>query len=434
MTGKMRCTAKSKHTTLGERNSPQRTRRKTEAAQTFEASVLLCALCGETVFHCAGRRFRTARAGLGRPVCVLIIAALLFTVVNAQGQDRRPPKDQFRPQPSAASSGDATLPGVLVEPDADYRIAPGDIIEVQVEDAPELTGTFRVTAGGTFLMTYLNRITARQKTAEELANLIADGLRGRYLKDPHVKVVVRQINSHSFFIQGAVRRPGVYQIEGRPSLLKLITVAGGLADNHGSTAFIIRELKPKGAGGKDKEAADTAAPSPPAPQPPAGSVASDAQAQTQDAEAEKGQYELIQANITGLLKGRFDQNTFVEPGDIVNIPQTDVFFVAGEVREPGSFPLKEGTTLRQAISLAQGLTFKAASGSGIIFRDDPASGHRQEIRVDVGAIMNGKKDDIAILANDIIIVPNSRSKSVSSVLLNSFSTGGLSALPYLIFR
>ena len=42
---------------------------------------------------------------------------------------------------------------------------------------------------------------------------------------------------------------------------------------------------------------------------------------------------------------------FLEPGDTVNIPPTDVFFVAGEVNQPGSFPLKDGTTLRQAISL-----------------------------------------------------------------------------------
>jgi protein involved in polysaccharide export with SLBB domain len=43
-------------------------------------------------------------------------------------------------------------------------------------------------------------------------------------------------------VQGAVRRAGLYQIEGQPSLLKLITIAGGLTENYGSTAFIIREI------------------------------------------------------------------------------------------------------------------------------------------------------------------------------------------------
>jgi len=289
---------------------------------------------------------------------------------------------------TAQAGGERSSAIILVESDEDYRIAPGDVIDVQVEDAPELSRTFRVSAAGTFLMPYLGRIVAQQKTTEELAKLIADGLRGRYLKQPQVTVVVRQYNSYSFFIQGAVRHPGVYQIQGRPSLLKLITIAGGLADNHGSSAFIIREIK---------------------------------QPQAPNSATEDGaKYELIKANISALFKGSFDQDIFVEPGDIINIPPTDVFFVAGEVHAPGSFPLKEGTTLRQAISLAQGTTFKAATNRGVIFREGSADGKRQEIKVDISEVMGGKKEDIPIVANDIIIIPNSRFKSVSGALLSAF--------------
>jgi protein involved in polysaccharide export with SLBB domain len=75
----------------------------------------------------------------------------------------------------------------------------------------------------------------------------------------------------------------------------------------------------------------------------------------------------------------------------VNIPPAKVFFVAGEVRAPGQFQLKEGTTLRQAISLAQGTTFKAPLNNGVIFRDDPETGKREEIRVDISQVMSGKK-------------------------------------------
>ena len=90
-------------------------------------------------------------------------------------------------------------------------------------------------------MQYLGPVTANGKTADELAGFIADSLSGRYLKNPRVTVTIAQMNSHTFFIQGAVNRPGAYQMEGRPSLLTLITLAGGLTENHGSTAFIIRE-------------------------------------------------------------------------------------------------------------------------------------------------------------------------------------------------
>ncbi|HEX8183129.1 MAG TPA: SLBB domain-containing protein, partial [Blastocatellia bacterium] len=95
-------------------------------------------------------------------------------------------------------------------------------------------------------------------------------------------------------------------------------------------------------------------------------------------------------------------------------------FVAGEVNAPGSFPLREGTTLRQAITLAQGMTFRAAAGRGTIFREDPKTSNRQEIKVDINAVMNGKSPDIAVQPDDIIIVPNSRAKSVTDTILKAF--------------
>ena len=84
---------------------------------------------------------------------------------------------------------------------------------------------------------------AKDKTPEELSQEIADRLRGDYLKDPQVTVVVKEYNSRSFFIQGAVRSPGVFQIEGRPSLLTLVTLAGGLNKDHGAQAYVIRRSK-----------------------------------------------------------------------------------------------------------------------------------------------------------------------------------------------
>jgi polysaccharide export outer membrane protein len=218
---------------------------------------------------------------------------------------------------------------------------------------------------------------------------------------------VLQYNSRSFFIQGSVNRPGVYQIEGRPSLLKLITIAGGLSGTHGSTAFIIREIKSREATVEETNA--------------------DREADEED----EPKYELIKANINGLFKGSFDQDIIINPGDIVNIPPTDVFFVAGEVNAPGSFPLNDGTTLRQAISLAQGTTFKAAPSRGVIFREDQVARKRQEIRVDIAAVMNGKRGDVPLMPNDTIIVPHSRAKSVTAHVLNAFGYGFIRLVPAL---
>jgi len=311
-----------------------------------------------------------------------------------------------------APSNIASTSSVLVAPEEDYRIGSNDVIEIMIEDATELSGSFRVTAAGTFLMPYLGRLAAKGKTTEELAKVIADGLRERYLYDPRVSVAVKQYNSRSFFIHGSVHSPGVYQIEGRPSLLELLTVAGGLMPEHSSSAFIIRKLKTPEAAAQSAAAKST----------PAGSddkEKGNPEEQSGDA-APLPQYTMFKVNISGLLKGRFDQNTYLEPGDIVNIPPTEVFFVAGEVKKPGSFPLKDGTTLRQAVSLAEGITFKADGGRAVVFRENLDTGKRQEIAVNIGEVMKGGKEDIQILANDIIIVPNSRMKTVAAPILSAF--------------
>jgi polysaccharide biosynthesis/export protein len=337
---------------------------------------------------------------------VLTISSLRVTFA-AQEPEQKQTQPDVRPAPA----------DMVIASSEDYRIGVGDVIIIQIEKAPELSGTFRVSSGGTITMQFLGRLSVQQKTPEELGTTIANGLRGRYLTNPHVNVTVSQFNSRTFFIQGAVNKPGVFQIEARPSLLKLITLAGGLTKDHGSTAFIIREVKAtptQNAGAADPAGKGVATEPAPGPTNTGSSQASG------DEAVIGAKYDLISININGLYHGRFDQNIVIEPGDIVNIPTTDIFFVAGEVHSPGSFPLKEGTTLRQAISLAQGTTFEAAKGRGLIFRENTATGAREEIKVDVGAVMDGKKDDITIMPNDVIILPNSRFKTMSNAILKGF--------------
>jgi len=366
------------------------------------------------------KEFGVNTAGARRLLSILClsIAALIAPAgvgfASGSVQQEKPQSDPSTASPmQQQKSSSARGSNVLVSLEQDYRIGANDVIEVQIDNAPELSRSFRVTAAGTFLMPYLGRVTAVQKTPEELALFITEGLRGDYLKDPKVTVVVKEYNSRSFFIQGAVRSPGVFQIEGKPSLLELITLAGGLSDNHGSTAFIIHKLKHPGLAGEPGNEATPAA----------------TQVVNHGAEAEElPKYELRSANINGLLKGRFEQDTFIEPGDIVNIPISDVFFVAGEVNKPGSFALKEGTTLRQAISLAQGTTMNSSADRGVIFREGP-TGKREELKVDVAAVMNGKKPDVTILANDIVMVPNSKMKTVGNAVLKAFGMSTISRFP-----
>src|SRR5262249_43968156 len=114
---------------------------------------------------------------------------------QAQEGARRAP----RMPPAQPPDQPLDTPGVtsaVADVREDYLISPGDVIEIQVDRAPELSGMRRVAASGTIRMEYLGRIKAQGTTADELASFIANSLSGRYLKNPRVTVTVKQINSH----------------------------------------------------------------------------------------------------------------------------------------------------------------------------------------------------------------------------------------------
>jgi polysaccharide export outer membrane protein len=357
---------------------------------------------------------------------MLWIASSAVYTVWGQTQSQRPATTPA-PKSDTRQGGGQSAQGVIVLQDDDYKLAPSDVIEVIVEDAPELSVSYQINSSGNVPLYFLGATHVAGKTTEEVSKLIADGLRGRYLKDPKVYVTVKQYNSRSFFIHGSVRKPDVYVIAGRPTLFKLITIAGGLLENHGATAYIFREVKAKPEklemGGQNNLN---------------GAVSNEDSRVKEIVNNAKGtdpntfiegesDYEVVTANIGGILRGRLDHNIIIQPGDVVYVPPADVFYVAGEVKAPGQFQLRQGITLRQAISLAGGYHFKAKLDKGVIFRTDPVTGKFTEAPVDIGAVMSGKKEDIPILANDVIWVPSSAMKAFGSTMM-------MTLIPNLIYR
>jgi polysaccharide export outer membrane protein len=347
--------------------------------------------------------FRSARSGIASTILTaLTLLSCAYWLPAAQGTQEKPPAkpDTARETRSADPSERTPQPVVVVASSDDYRIGKSDVLEVKVFDAPELSGLYVVSSNGEIPMSFVGDIQVLNKTPLEVAKTIENGLRGDYLKEPRVTVTVTQYNSRSFFIQGSVRAPGVYRVMGRVSLFALITAAGGMTDNHGSTAFIIRRVRKEGDSGGSPEVID--------------------------------EFELKQANVNKLDKGDFSENIVVEPGDLINIPKADVFFVGGEVRKQGEFSLKEGTTLTQAILLAQGTNFEAALSKGVIMREDK-EGRRQDIKVNIDDVMKRKAPDPVIQANDIILVPNSRGKQIGGAVLKALGVGAVNRAIYTTY-
>jgi len=279
----------------------------------------------------------------------------------------------------------------------EYRIGPYDLLEITIFQAPEMNRQVRVSASGEITIPLLGAVQAAGLSTRELEFVLQELLRRRYMKDPHVGVFVAEMKSHPVSVFGAVKRPGVYQIQGIRTLIEILALAEGLADDAGDTVVVMRGAGSFGAEAQDPHSSTTL-------ERPAGFKDSDL-----SSDAEKRSVEI---DLKALLEtGDPSYNVTVYPGDIVKVTRAGIVYVVGEVRKPGGFVLKtnENISVLQALALGEGLTSTAAKGRAQVIRTDD-DGERIEIPIDLGEILKGKADDPLLQPNDIVFVPNSAGK------------------------
>jgi polysaccharide biosynthesis/export protein len=312
-----------------------------------------------------------------------------------------------------------------IAPPSDYRIGADDLLDITVLEASELDRAPRVTASGQISMAVVGTVRAAGLTTQELSAVIEEILRRNYIKDPHVNVQVREMQSHTVSVFGAVKKPGVFQIRGPKSVIELLSMAEGLSDDAGDTVIVDRHNENHGYGSgeppaspaeeptsvsgtsADRGASDTAARSAEtSPQP--------STAQSGKTEADSGSSQTVEIDLKKLLaSGDPRLNVSVYPGDVVKVTRAELVYVVGEVAKPGGFQLKsnENISVLQAVALAQGLTHTSAAAHSRIIRTDPATGQRQEIPIDLKKVLAGKVADPTLTARDIVFVPNSLSRT-----------------------
>ena len=291
----------------------------------------------------------------------------------------------------------------------DYRIGAEDLLEISVLEAPELDRTVRVPANGQISLPLIGSSQAAGLTSRELEVVIQELLRRNYMKDPHVSVFVKDMQSHPVSVFGAVKKPGVFQIRGTKTLVQMLSMAEGLADDAGDTVIVMRDggsatMSPAAVGAPD------VSPATPADPPAKSSQASAMQLPPMAAPAGKS----VEINLKDLLdSGDPRYNAPVYPGDVVKVSRAGIVYVIGGVTKPGGFLLKtnENISVLQAIALAEGLTHTSAGKRARIIRTDAASGTRKEISINVNRILAGREPDPLLRPKDIVFVPNSAAKA-----------------------
>ena len=312
-------------------------------------------------------------------------------------------------QPSAEVASDLR---VSAASEQRYRIGPGDLLDIRVFGHPEMGREARVDNGGRIRIPFLDELQAACLTEVQLSKAIEEKLR-KYMRAPQVDVLIKDYQSQPVAVMGAVSHPGRFLLQRRVRLLELLALAGGANTTAGGSLNLIR--------GKDYDfCANPAATSAVIPVDKTPGPSKDAaQTGAQGDEAEKlfdGSFVTI--NLHDLLGGSPAANIYIEPGDIISVPEADQVFLTGGVMRPGPIPLRQATTLLQAIGIAGGFYPDAAKKRIRILRQIPGSNERKETLYDYEAIEKRKEKDVVLLANDLIEVPSSTAKSLGRGLLN----------------
>jgi len=127
---------------------------------------------------------------------------------------------------------------------SNYRLGSGDVITIEVLGEDDLKrDRIRLSDAATISYPILGEIRLSGKTVSELERIIREGLRGRYLVNPQVTVTINEYRS--FYINGQVQRPGGYPYVPGLTVLKAVTIAGGLRERAArDKIFVVRENDP----------------------------------------------------------------------------------------------------------------------------------------------------------------------------------------------
>jgi polysaccharide biosynthesis/export protein len=265
----------------------------------------------------------------------------------------------------AASAGGAFTPQppVVASPSAqdDYVIGPQDVLNVTVFNEPDASRLgVAVDGDGTIDCPYIGRIKAAGLTTRGLEQDIKERLGKGFLVNPSVSVEVVKYRSRTVWVQGRVRNPGEFPLQGNASIMTALALAGSMTPDAGS--YVIITHRPPGQGTGPVSPSDPGA-------------------------------EQVRVSRRDLESGRA-QKIMLKDGDTILVPAAEKVSVYGYVRTPGDVVFEDGLTVEKAIFLAGGPTERASTKRVTI--DRVVDGKIQRLKV--------KLEDL-VQPNDVIRVP-----------------------------
>ena len=233
---------------------------------------------------------------------------------------------------------------------ATYKVGPNDVLGIKVFGEEELSNKYTVDTDGSITFPLIGRFHVGGRTTREVEEGLTRALVPDWLKRGQVSVEIAQYRSRSIFVIGEVRNPGRYSIEGPMTLLEVIANAGSTTATASNTIIVQRY--------KDGLAATVAAPALP---------------------GDDRSAEVLRISLEDLREGRLSANLLLQDSDTIIVPPAERIYVSGFVKTPGSYILRSGMTVAQAIAEAGGLSERGSSRGIKIVRKDPKG---REVEID----------------------------------------------------
>jgi protein involved in polysaccharide export with SLBB domain len=119
----------------------------------------------------------------------------------------------------------------------DYRLGPGDKVNIKVYGDESLSGSFQVDGNGNFTFPLVGNVQANGVSKADLETALRSKLQ-TYLNDPRVSVEIESYRP--FYIIGEVQKPGSYPYVSGMTVINAVAIAGGFTYRAKNDAFPIR--------------------------------------------------------------------------------------------------------------------------------------------------------------------------------------------------
>ncbi len=248
-------------------------------------------------------------------------------------------------------------------------IGPGDLIQVNVMDTPEMEQQVRVTDDGTVPLAYIGSIHVAGQTPAAAAAIIQAALaEKKVMLKPQVTVRMMELATQDVSVLGQVRTPGTYSITTPQTILKVLSLAGGLSDT--ADRHITVKRNKSGA-----------------------------------------QLHYFVSNDAGEA---LSDVVMVYPGDTVLVARAPMVYVMGDVSRPGEYAIATNdarVSLLQVIAMAGSANHTSKQSHVRLLRTTAQGQVEMPVRLD--QMEKGKEPPLMLQANDIVYVPFSWMKNMA---------------------